>query len=154
MLPLADTGHVILCTSPFGLQRTPNISWLTDWLTNSMQLNPSWETNNGPLAQELPNISWNPKVHYSVFTRPHNWSLSWVRLIWFTPPYPTSLRYILILFSNLQLGLPSELFPSGFPTKILHAFLFFPMSCAHHTPWLDHSVYISSIVQIMKVLII
>jgi hypothetical protein len=36
---------------------------------------------------------------------------------------PTSLRPILILSSNRQLGISSSLFPSSFPTNILCAFL-------------------------------
>jgi len=38
----------------------------------------------------------------------------------FPPPHPTSWRSILILFSHLRLGLPSALFPTGFPTKTLY----------------------------------
>jgi hypothetical protein len=44
-------------------------------------------------------------------------------------PHHPILRFILILSTNLHLGLPSGLFPSGFPTNILHAFLFSPHSC-------------------------
>ena len=43
-------------------------------------------------------------------------SLSWASPIQSTCPHPTSWRYILILSTHLRLGLPSGLFPSGFPT--------------------------------------
>jgi len=33
------------------------------------------------------------------------------------------LKIVLILSSHLRLGLPSALFPSGFPTEVLYAFL-------------------------------
>jgi len=46
----------------------------------------------------------------------------------------TSLRTILILFFHLFLGFPSGLFPTGFPTEILYAFLIYPMpaTCPTH----------------------
>jgi hypothetical protein len=45
------------------------------------------------------------------------------------PVHTTSsyLRSILILSTNLRLGLPSGLFPSGFPTNIVYAFLYSPI---------------------------
>jgi hypothetical protein len=33
-------------------------------LSHSMQQNPSWEANWFSASQEIPHISWNPKVHY------------------------------------------------------------------------------------------
>ena len=48
-------------------------------------------------------------------------SLSWASPIQSTYPHPTSCRCILILSTHLRLGLPSGLFPSGFPTKTLYA---------------------------------
>ena len=47
-------------------------------------------------------------------------SLSWARPIQSVYPHPTSWRSILILSTHLRLGLPSGLFPSGFPTKTLY----------------------------------
>ena len=44
-------------------------------------------------------------------------SLSWTSPIQSIYPHPTSWRSILILSTHLRLGLPSGLFPSGFPTK-------------------------------------
>jgi hypothetical protein len=44
-----------------------------------------------------------------------------------SPYHPIlSLRSILILSTHLRLGLPNGLFPSGFPTNILYAFLVSP----------------------------
>jgi len=64
----------------------------------------------------------------TVSTRAHQWSLSRARFIQSRPSHPISL----ISSSQLRLGLPSGLFPSGFPIKILYAFFFSPMraTCA------------------------
>jgi len=45
--------------------------------------------------------------------------------------HPISLRSILILSSYLHLSVPSGLFPSRFPTKILYSFLTSPIRAAH-----------------------
>ena len=60
-------------------------------------------------------------------------SLSWVSPIQSIYPHPTSWRSILILSTHLRLGLPSGLFPSGFPIKTLHA------PCPH--PYAPHNKF-------------
>ena len=64
-------------------------------------------------------------------------SLSWASPIQSVYPYPTSWRSIPILSTHLRLGLPSGLFPSGFPTKALHT----PRLLTHtrHMPSPSHS---------------
>ena len=55
------------------------------------------------------------------------------------PPHHTSCRSILILHSHLHVGLPSGLFPSGFPTLTLYTTLLSPMwaTCLAHLILLD-----------------
>ena len=84
-----------------------------------MVQSPSSEANWFAASQEIPRISWNPKVHY----RTHN------------PPPPVSnpgqpnpvhipTSQLLEIHPNtihhLRLGLPSGLLPSGFPSKTLY----------------------------------
>jgi hypothetical protein len=53
-----------------------------------------------------------------MFTEANHWSLS---LVAWSSPY--HLMYVSVLIFHLCLGLPSDLFPSGFLTKILYPFL-------------------------------
>jgi len=65
-------------------------------------------------------------------------SLSWASPIQSTCPHPTSWRSILILSTHLRLGLPSGLFPSGFPTKNLYTHSPHPYAmCPVHLIFLD-----------------
>jgi hypothetical protein len=69
--------------------------------------------------------------------------------------HPISLRSILI-FSQLRLGLPSNLFPCSFPAKTLYALLFSPCvlhALPSHLPWFYDSNYIWRRVQVIKLLI-
>jgi len=78
----------------------------------------------------------------AVFTRFRPGSLFWSAWVRFTPhpaPYTISLRSILIVSSHLHKGHPSDLLPSGFPTKILYGFLIATMraTCPIHIMFLD-----------------
>ena len=88
-----------------------------------MVQSPSWEANWFAASQEIPRISRNPKVHYrthkhpppdSILGQPNPVHIPTSHLLEIHPN-------ILILSTHLRLGLPSGLFPSGFPTKTLYA---------------------------------
>jgi hypothetical protein len=113
----------------------------TDWLTYftySIEQSP-WVANRFSASQEIPHILWNPKVHYRLQKRPPSVPINPVHT-------PTShfLNIHLILSFHLRLGLPSGLFPSGFPIKTLYTPL--PHTCymprpsnfslfIHSKPW-------------------
>jgi hypothetical protein len=90
------------------------------------------------LVKELP-ASYGTRRFTIVLTRVRHWSLPWARWIHSTLSHPISLRFIIILSSDLRPGLPSGLFPSGFPTKIMYAFIIYPMhaTCSTHLILLD-----------------
>jgi hypothetical protein len=99
------------------------------------ELRPSWEAANSSAIQELPSNLCNPKVHYHVHKSPPLGPiLTHIDQVHTT--HNISLRCTLILLTNLRLGLANCLFPSGFLTNILYAFLF--------SPFLLHAMPISS----------
>ena len=63
-------------------------------------------------------------------------SLSWASSIQSIYPHPTSWRSSLILSTHLRLGLPSGIFPSGFPTNPIHPLL---LTHTRHMPCPSHS---------------
>jgi len=73
------------------------------------------------------------------------------------PPHPTSWRSNFILSSHLRLGLPSGLFPSGFPQKpCIHISSTQTCYMPHlsHSSWFDHQNSIGCAVQIIKLSIV
>jgi hypothetical protein len=78
----------------------------------------------------------NPKIHNCVHKSP-----LLVPILSQIDPVHTipSLKSILLLSTHLRLGLPSGIFPSGFPTNILYAFLVSPFRALFPA----HDVYIS-----------
>jgi hypothetical protein len=84
-----------------------------------MEQSPSWDANSFSASQDIPRILSNLKVHYRIHKCPPTVSiLSQIDSV--NANHPTSWRAILILSSHLCLGLPSCLFPTGFPTKTLY----------------------------------
>jgi len=98
---------------------------LTHLLTYSMEHSPSWEANRFAASQEIPAF-YGTRRFITEFTTARHLSLSWARSIQSIPLHPTSWSSILILSSPLCLGLPSGLFPSGFPNKPLYTPLLSP----------------------------
>ena len=103
-----------------------------------MVQSPSWKANRFAASQEIPRISRNPKVQYRTHKRPPSVSIlaSPIQSIY---PHPTSWRSILIISTHLRLGLPSGIFPSGFPTKALYTPFSSPIraTCPAHLIFLD-----------------
>jgi hypothetical protein len=72
----------------------------------------------------IPQKCYRTRKIITVFTRASRWSLSWAISIQSIPLDLIYLRALLILSFHPCIGLPSGIFPSCFPIKILYAFLF------------------------------
>ena len=112
-------------------------SWPTD-ISNTYLLTP-WcrvilERLTGlQLVKKFPALCGTRRF-ITALTSVRHLSLSWANPVQSTYPHPTFWRSILILSTHLGLGLPSGLFPSGFPTKNLYAPLSSPIraTCPAH----------------------
>ena len=80
------------------------------------------------LETKFPTFS-GTRQFITAFTSARHLSLSWASSIQSITSNPISWRSIVLLSSHLRLGIPSCLFPSGFPTKILHTPLLSPRKC-------------------------
>ena len=109
--------------------------WLHTYLLPEQS--PSWEANRFSASEEIPCIWWNLKVHNRIHKCPPPVPI----LSQLDPdhtPHPTSWSSILKLSSHLCLGLPSGVFPSGFPTKTLYMPLLSP-----HTQYMPRPAHSS-----------
>jgi hypothetical protein len=75
------------------------------------------------LVKKFPEF-YRTRRFITAFTSAHHLSLSWANSIQ-SIFHPTSWKCALILSFHLRLGLPSGLFPTGFPTKTLYKFILF-----------------------------
>ena len=90
-------------------------------------------------SQEIPCILRHPQDHYFVYKSPPPVPiLSQINPV-HAPPHTTFWKSILPLSSHLCLGLPSCIFPSGFPTKTHYTPLLSPKcaTCPTHHILLD-----------------
>ena len=102
-------------------------SWLVTWLLGYLltYLLTPWcrvllEKLTGlQLVKKSPTF-YGTRRFITALTSVRHLSLSWASPIQSPYPHPTSWRSIPILSTHLRLGLPSGLFPSGFPTKTLY----------------------------------
>jgi len=105
------------------------------------------------LASQISSILWSLKVQYHVHeSHPLDSALS--QMDQSVPSSSISLMSILVLCSHLRVDLPSGLFPSGFPTKILYKIHFSLHACnmalPSHPPWFYQPSNIWRGVQIRK----
>ena len=99
------------------------------------------------LVKKFPEF-YGTRSFITALTSVRHLSLSWASPIQSTYPHPTSWRSILIVSTHLRLGLPSGLFPSGFPTKTLYTPL---LTHTRHMPSTSHSSrYIITVIKYIQ----
>jgi hypothetical protein len=86
-------------------------------ISNSTQQRPSWEASSRSASQEIPRLLWNLKVRYPILS-----GMNPVHSL-----TNCSFKIHFHIHPLLFLVLPSDLFPSGFPTKTFYACLICPV---------------------------
>ena len=106
------------------------------------------------LVKKFPAFHGTPKFIIALTSISHL-SLSWASPIQSIYPHPTSWRSVLVSSTHLRLGLPSGLFPSGFPTKILYTPLPSPIraTCPAHLILLIYTSILKLIMNNFNILV-
>jgi hypothetical protein len=135
---LQRTHFVRSCRRCLSQQILPTHSW-------------SWALlEKPPVVQLLENFPtfYGTKRFITVLIRVLYWSLTWARSNQSIPSHPISLRSILILSTQLCLGLHSVSFwlSHQYPIWIPPLSHSCYMPCPPHLPWLDHSMLGGSLV--------
>ena len=99
-----------------------------------MEQSPSWEANRFLQPIKKFPAFYRTRSFITALTSARQLSLSWASSIQSIPPHPIYWISILISSTHLRLGLPSGLFPSGFPTKTQYTPLLTPIraTCLAH----------------------
>ena len=71
--------------------------------THSMEKSLSWEANQFSASQEIPNISWNPMVHYHIYK-----SLPHVSILSQFDPFHTPISHFLKIHLNILPSTPGS----------------------------------------------
>ena len=147
----ADSKWLLL-PSPRHPDRMCRLSILFSYLVStvffSMEQISSWESNGPWASQEIPRILWNRNVHNRIQK-----ILPLVHVLSHINPTHVISSHLFKIYFNIILylppGLPSSIFSSVFPSKILYAFLFSPyvsMPRPPQPPWLGSTDFLSVVV--------
>ena len=121
---LTERLSVVLCTAVLAeTQFRLNTYLLTPWCRVLLE-----KLTGLQLVKKFP-VFDGTRGFITALTSARHLSLSWASPILSIYPHPTSCRSVIILSTHLRLGLPSGLFPSGFPTKNLYT----PCICDYNT---------------------